>query len=59
MENNLIRSFSEEFDNRKCSRKFFCFYVSSILLSGSLTLITTLFLQNKYCPHNSRNLFCY
>ena len=39
MENNLIRSFSEEFDNRKCSRKFFCFYVSSILLSGSLTVI--------------------
>ncbi len=25
MENNLIRSFSEEFDNRKCSKKFFVF----------------------------------
>ena len=59
MENILIRSFSEEFDKRECSKKFFCFYVSSILLSGSLTLITTLFLQNKYCSYNSTNLFCY
>ena len=59
MENSLIRSFSEEFDKRRCSKKFFCFYVSSILLSSSLTLITILFLQNKYCSHNSTNLFCY
>jgi len=59
MKNNLIRSFSEEFENRKCSKKFFCFYISSILLSGSLTLITTLYLQNKYCSYNSINLFCY
>lgn len=59
MDNNLIRSLSEEFDNRKCSKKFFCFYISSILLSGSLTLIATLFLQNKYCLRDENNLFCY
>ena len=62
MENNesLLRQTMSKFETddvrvNRYTRKQCCFYITSLLLSSAVTLMTTLYLQKK-C--NDKSIFC-
>jgi len=63
MENNesFLRDSISKFETddirvNRYTRKQCCFYISTLLLSSTLTLLTTLYLQKDKCNHDS--IFC-
>ena len=63
MENNesLLRQTMSKFETddvrvNRYTRKQVCFYISSLLLSSAVTLMTTLYLQKHNC--NDKSIFC-
>ena len=63
MENNesLLRQTMSKFETddvrvNRYTRKQVCFYISSLLLSSTVTLMTTLYLQKNNC--NDKSMFC-
>jgi len=63
MENNesLMRQSMSKFETddirvNRYTRRQCCFYITSLLLSSTVTLLTTLYLQRDKC--NEESIFC-